>query len=260
MDAIPLSSDNVTTRDFQMWAQRCSGDVTLKTYQVFGERRSGTNAVDKFLAKNTNLKRTVRYGWKHGFATYPFYPQHCLYVVVVRDPFDWLKSFYNAPFEVDPSVASLGFSEFLRAEWQSRFTPGKSGWRGQGYALLDGDGEGEELQGDRHPVTGARIENVVQLRNLKLQSHLSLMQRGLNCIVVRYEDFIADRAKFLTQLTSAFDLPQPATFENVTDYVGPKPKKPKTNLAYSDEDIEFIIGALDLDQERALGYGATPDQ
>ncbi|MDQ2089176.1 hypothetical protein [Marimonas arenosa] len=231
----------------------------IDRFQVFGERRSGTNALERFLSENTRLARSRDFGWKHGFPVFPVLPRCCLFVVVVRDPFDWLKSFYRAPFEADPALADLEFSEFLRSEWKSLFTPYKSGWKGHGYALDLQVGRGEELQADRNPITGARFANVVEMRRLKLAGHLSLLARGINAVALRYEAFLEDRAGVLEDIVQAFDLPRAARFSAVARSVGPGAEQArdgarKDEAAFTEADRAFVLAGLDLKQERFCGY------
>ncbi|WP_341366258.1 hypothetical protein [Yoonia sp. BS5-3] len=229
---------------------------SIDRFQVFGERRSGTNAVEQFFSRNTQLKPTRDYGWKHGFPYFPVLPQRCLFVVVVRDPMAWLRSFYSAPFEAHPDLAALSFPDFLRAEWRGVFTPRRSGWRGHGYTLDMRVGQREELQADRHPISGRRFQNVVALRNAKLTGHLSLLDRDINACLLRYEDFLKDRAAVLERICQRFDIERQAEYVPLADPVGPSSRKdrPKGAISFRPEDTAFVLDQLDIAQECKCGY------
>ncbi len=38
-------------------------DSEINIFQVYGERRSGTNFIEKLIKKNTTLKPVSRFGW-----------------------------------------------------------------------------------------------------------------------------------------------------------------------------------------------------
>lgn len=229
---------------------------SIDRFQVFGERRSGTNAVEQFLARNTNLRPTSEYGWKHGFPVFPVLPQRCLFLVVTREARSWLQSFYAAPFEAHPDIAAMSFADFLRAEWRAVYTPMLSNWKGHGYTLNMKVGRGEELQIDRHPVTGRRFRNVVELRNLKLAGHLSLLRRGVNVVLVRYEDFLHDRATILDLICDHYGIERQPQYDNLDASVGPRSwrDRPKKGSVLEPDDEEFIRRNLDIPPEMFCGY------
>jgi hypothetical protein len=228
----------------------------LDRFMVFGERRSGTNAVEAFLAANLPLTATSEFGWKHGVPSYPVLPRRCLFVVVVRDAFDWLCSFYRAPFEAPRTISDLTFPEFLRSPWRSNFNRQGRGWAVQGYRLRFKIAPREELQSDRHPLTGASIENVVALRTMKLTGHLSLLNRGINAVALRYEDFCNDPNALLSAIADQFTLELPPKINVIDNYVGPQyggPRKLDT-IGFTPEDREFVLRHLDLNLEAFCGY------
>lgn len=233
---------------------RTSSQNEIEQFQVFGERRSGTNYVASLVSENTSLNEMRRFGWKHGLPAYPVLPEACLFIVVLREPIDWLKALYRAPFEVAPELQKLDFKSFIRAEWESIYTPRKSGWRGHGYELDYSLGRGEVLQLDRHPIAGRKYKNVLELRNVKLAGHLSLLVRGVNCVVVRYEEVNRDIDHLLATLRDVFDVSvhdKPVPLER---QVGPRSPRPKVDTDLSKMDLSYIKKNLDLAQELRCGY------
>ena len=233
---------------------RASSQTAVEQFQVFGERRSGTNYIASLLSENTSLKEMRRFGWKHGLPAYPVLPMSCLFVVVLREPIDWLKALYRAPFEVAPELKKLDFKQFIRAEWESVYTPRKSGWRGHGYELDYSLGRGEVLQLDRHPIEGRKYKNVLELRNVKLAGHLSLLMRGVNCVVVRYEEVNRDAAHLLATIRDVFDVPVRDKFVPLERRVGPRSPRSEANTDLSNMDLNYIKKNLDVAQELRCGY------
>jgi hypothetical protein len=83
--------------------QKISGDK-LTHYTILGERHSGTKLVEKIIKFNTNLLYDNQYGWKHGFGFHN--PElfinntSTLFLCLVRNPYDWLLSFFKEPHHV----------------------------------------------------------------------------------------------------------------------------------------------------------------
>jgi hypothetical protein len=231
----------------------------IDRFQVYGERRSGTNFAARTIAQNARVKRWNAYGWKHGVPYFPIMPARCLFVAVVRDPFDWLRSFYAGPFEVDPVIAAKPFSEFLRVEWNGVFTGFQTQWSHRGYAVEEGVGRGETLFLDRHPLDGRPFRNVVEMRTVKLASHLSLLTRGLNAVAVRYEDFRTRPEATLREIGRIFDLRVNDSFVAVDTPVGPSSDRRSAakTMPISKADREFILYNLDPAQEKRCGYLST---
>ena len=228
----------------------------ISEFQVFGERRSGTNYAGYVFAKNTYLKQTRRYGWKHGIPCYPVFPKRCLFVVVVREPISWIKSFFNAPFEADEKLVMDDFSRFIRSEWVGRYRPIRSSWSRWGYDLDLGVGRGQELQLDRHPLTGERFSNPLELRSLKLTAMVGLLFRNVNAVVVRHEEFLSDTQQSLAGICDCFGVAKKPKYTPVKGRVGPRGDKlkPPVKFEISNADREFIINQLDLETEKFCGY------
>lgn len=228
--------------------------VQIDRVCVFGERRSGTNLAETLFAKNLGIPATRKFGWKHGVPSYPVLPAQCLYIVVVRHPLDWAQSFHKAPYESHPSLQSLTFSEFVRVEWRAMYKPGSAKWDLHGFSVDRNQFRRQELQADRHPLTGKRFENVFKMRNIKLQSHLSLLNRELSAVVVRYEDIVRDRKAVLEAVLVAFDFPIPKKIMTFSQKIGPQAYGERQKEAISEEDVSFARANLDLQQEKRCGY------
>ncbi|MAM60140.1 hypothetical protein [Maritimibacter sp. UBA3975] len=222
--------------------------------QVFGERSSGTNFVNRLLAKNSALTPVDHYGWKHGFAQMTGVGARALIVGVARDPLAWARSMYAKPWHCPPEMQALDFPAFLRAEWRTvidrkRYFP-QSGERGT---------VGTPLQQDRHPITGAAFANLAQLRSFKAAYLLGLRMRGVNLVLCRLEAVQADPEAFVVAVSEAFDLPPVAAYAPVTKRLGSRflanvENRPDPPEVVSPDDRAFLAKELDTRIESAWGF------
>ncbi len=164
---------------------------------------------------------------------------HCLFLVVVRNPLDWLRSFYLQPHHVDRSVSKQGFSHFLRAEWKPVPLP-----------------TGGPAHDTINPYTMQPFRNVLELRAYKHRNYLALSSKVGNYCIVRYEDISDDPEGFVEYLSNFFDLRPQDEFIPVLDYKGSNTKvyveKEYFPIAY--EDYRFISNYLDSYWEEQVGY------
>ncbi|GHA61228.1 hypothetical protein GCM10008927_28340 [Amylibacter ulvae] len=229
---------------------------------VFGERNSGTNFADALLRNNfpqlsasandRMAKHGFRYGWKHGFPQMIAAPDTTLAVVMFRDPERWVQSMHRQPWHGAKHLRELTFSDFLAAPWQSIVDEKNfgitSGADPRAYA---------ELQWDRHPLTGARFDNILQLRNAKSAGFLSLKNRFSNVIFARYEDVANAPAEFINMIGQTYALTARAKFVSVDQQRGRKSDGKFVRHVYDDltqTDRDFIWSGLDTKQEEILGY------
>ena len=232
-----------------------SNDVKIDHFQVFGERRCGTNFVDALISDNLTAQSTTKYGWKHGTPTMPCIAKNGLLVVVVREPFAWLSSLHNRPFAM--SHKNLDMSAFLRTEWYDQFIPKEFGHARWGYSGMVRDSHVAN-QVDRHPITGKRFQNPLEMRTIKNAAFLGFLNRECNCAVVNYETANDRPDDFLAALCAEFGLEPRHAFEK-PDHVGAKgtTKKRLYRDDLSAEDIAFVQANLDPDQETRLGYASS---
>ncbi len=231
-------------------------DTPPDMFQVMGERASATNFIRKTIQKNTDLFRTEGLGWKHGFPTMVAIPQNLLVVCAVRNAVDWALSMYTRPWHAHPDMQALGFSDFIRAPWnsivdrQDDFEQMHAEVRTQGVAL----------QLDRDPITGAMFPSLFALRRAKLNSLMGFWARGASVAFVRAEAVQADPEGMIDALRAGLALP-PARkpFNPVKRRMGNRfmlsvPERAPTPEQMSSDDMAFLRATLDLEQEAALGY------
>ena len=218
--------------------------------QIFGERCSGTNFVAQLLRRNLpRLQLTDRYGWKHGFAraTDDGAPE-CAFVIVTRDPFDWVRSLHRKPWHAAGPLRDRSLAEFLREPWWCEW--------GRDMDLEEGDERrGQEMMHERDPTTGERFANVLQLRSSKLRDWQSLQSRVQHYVAVRYEDVLQSPKQFVRDAAKSFGLKRWPWYRAVKTFKGGSErfvKKQYDELPAADR--QWIVQQLDESIERAAGY------
>ncbi|WP_299506915.1 sulfotransferase domain-containing protein [uncultured Roseobacter sp.] len=235
------------------------GKQALADFQVFGERSSGTNAVEWLIKENTNLDPVKSYGWKHGFPVALAYHPASLIVLIVRDPIDWVVSMFNNPHAAHKDVNTRDFSAFIRGEWAMFVRPRIDRfWKRPWQMTVRSDVGGQECVFDRDPITGRRFRNVMQMRYAKLSSMLSIRNRETNFCLVKFEDLISDPRPFLQSIRCATAQRPVANFKLLpTDPLNPKGKPAERAMKrddISEEDYNYLLQELDAETENALGY------
>ncbi|WP_299374338.1 hypothetical protein [uncultured Tateyamaria sp.] len=232
-----------------------AGTTDIRRYQVLGERSSGTNFVKRLLGRNTALAPTEALGWKHATPHMLAVPHDLAVICVVRRADSWARSMFAKPWHTTPQMQALGFSDFLRAPWDTVID------RPRYFEGLVPDGSvGAPLQADRDPVTGARHANIFALRHAKLLALLGMLRRDCTCILLRMEDAQAAPEATLDALVSALGLPaRTAPFRPVVKRLGSKfkpsvPGRPDKAPDWSDDDMAFLRAQIDTDLEAQLGY------
>lgn len=230
-----------------------TNDVTLTRYRLYGERCSGTNFLRALIARNLpDLAFSNSYNWeKHDFVNPAFCHDDELGLVIVRGALDWLKSIYRNPHQAGYWFKPLDFSDFIRHEWSSIFNT----------QLISGqitaEVAGREFMLDRHPLTGARIANVVELRNLKLRSQLKVRHLYRNWMILRYEEVRDDPAAFVSALARLTRQKAAEELVPVNEDMAQSAAAGRRNQLYAEmtpDDLTFIAASLDLSQEHWLGF------
>jgi len=183
------------------------GITPIARVQFFAERCSGSNYVEALLLQNTHLYQDLAYGWKHfpvwvGFSegTSDFHTlahsENCLFVVVFRDPYDWLRSFHLQPHHSAGSLRKLNFSKFIRASWvMDPKDPCALAERAK-YPLTDKD-----------PLTGKDFKNPMKLRTAKIQTMLRMKDKVHHIYYIHYEVARRYPKQMLEEIAKIFSLP-----------------------------------------------------
>ncbi len=229
--------------------------------KVCGERSSGTSFL-KALMEHNFLDLDVlgvcsdRFGYKHFLwwfdtpaekgklqrlnykleAVTLANSDDCLFIVIVRDPYDWLRSFFLLPHHVSPTLLDKGFFHFISQPWhlKDRF---------------------EEIDG-YNPYTKKPFSNLLELRNYKMQNYLKLKDRVKNYCFVRYEDLSANPEGFVNFIADFYNLKKTNKFVPITTSrgVGKSFYEKKNYFDLDNEVVDFINLSLDWDTEKKIGY------
>ncbi|MDS9468927.1 hypothetical protein RGQ15_15275 [Paracoccus sp. MBLB3053] len=266
----------------QGWHLLAREGASVQRYQVLGERSSGTNFIQWMIDENSSLTYANRdplkgnalarkvsktlglnikekslgpYGWKHGFPTFPTIGRKDLVIVSFRNLFDWLVSMYAKPWHIDDGMLSLSFREFIRAEWDARVD------RPTRYFDMPNaqDFEGLPLRLDRHPITGQRFSNILQMRNLKTQAYLGLAHQDGNVAFCRHEAFTARPEAVLRDMANLYGFglrkagrKPPARMGAEWKYdAGERYQEARSSIK---NERDFILSQIDLTTEARLGY------
>lgn len=231
--------------------------LSRPSFEVIGERCSGTNMLTVLLRENLGLEMTETYGWKHGFPTLISAFPNTAYVVLVRNVFDWLKSMYGKPWHSTPDIQALPFSDFLRVEWSTTVDHPR-------HFKLDAEDPrvGEVLQWDRHPLEGRAFRNILELRSVKLRAHLALRNREVGARIYRYEDVIETPARPVADVARLLELPAPSFVQlpqgkhgdHLGDWTHRKEHLARFPAKFTEDDQAFVLEQLDLCLEHDAGY------
>lgn len=224
-----------------------------------GERCSGTKFLVKLICDNLPLlELTFAYGHKH-FIPWLDTPlddatcqrlsrrsakkhfagsNHCLFIIIIRDPYDWLRSFLNTPYHVSGYLTE-SFSDFISKPWSS-YEPHL------------------EFFENINPWTEKPFSTVLELRNFKNRNYLHVSRYVKNFIIIRYEDVRDYPLDFINFLSKTYNLQKASAFIPADCYVGHDISYEKffkkSYFTPSNEEINWINAHLNWDVENQLGY------
>lgn len=219
--------------------------------QIFGERCSGTHYLEHLLRDNlisTNIQWD--FGWKHFFHSGPVEEaDNCLFVIIYRDPFDWVRSIHKRSHFAAAELKRISFSRFIRKEWHCI-------WNEHSDITKSNPLYHTEMLFERDPVTGQRFANVIRLRSAKIRDWESLRRKAQHTYYLNYEALLESPQQHIEHLSETFKLRRAAGFNAVTSYkgLGKKPYEKKEYPAIGARDIAHIVTELDNELERCAGY------
>jgi hypothetical protein len=219
--------------------------------QIFGERCSGTNYLELLLRANfISIDFKWDYGGKHFFHKGPIEcGTDCIFIVIYRDPFDWLRSFHRKPHHSAPELKHISFSQFIRKEWRCLYDE-------KSRTKPDDPLYNTEMLHERDPDTGERFTNVMRLRSAKLKDWELLKEKAKNTLYIKYEALRDNPEWHVDYISKRFDLPRTPVFWPIVGYKGRdrQPFRPKVYPSISSRDIDHIVNELDADLELRTGY------
>lgn len=249
---------------YGLYAHDLDEEAPITRFQIFGERCSGTKYLSSLLGANfPDLSPGMPFGNKHLPAWYHLpkesYPgpdhhytlkgeEFCLFVVIFRNPFDWLRSMHRSPYFAAPHLHNTSIHRFIALPWEIRQ-----------------DGPENVRQIEKDPLTGKPFKNVLHLRTAKIENMLRLKTKVSHIYYVNYETVRDFPEKVVEEIAEYFYLERNEPFRPISyecsgdpsygersqqeiSFQAPTPYTPAPNLRRK------ILKELDLDLERSIGY------
>ncbi len=148
--------------------------MKIDSVKIFGERHTGTNAINLFIRENFDL--TFKYydflGWKHRLAPkksewVKHDTSNTLFIFLFRNPYAWLRSMYKEPYYHHYlKINDRSFDEFLK------------------FSIED-------------------YENSICLWNQKNESYLRMSTEVKHSLNIRIEDFRLDQEHIHSLIANA---------------------------------------------------------
>jgi len=227
--------------------------------QLLGERKSGTNYLISLLKDNISYDiETMQFGHKHWpewvTVSYPkserykrdlrTKSQKTLFIFIIRDVFDWLRSFFQTPYHIDHSIQSQfrgSFSKFLMLKMIPR--------EDKDFPFI--------RHHDLNPHTLDYYENIFDLRAQKLRNMLKIRNYVHNFCMIHYEDLRDHPRQVLEDLAHYFHF-NLKPFKPCTDHIiGGFHKGKFENKPYfpiREKQKKYILSKLDMDAEIQAEY------
>ena len=237
-------------------------DPKITKLQIFSERCSGTNYTRELLLNNLNTNRGNDLFYEHFL--HPHFPpwlelpienwhgrkeqytfegtEDILFIILFRNPYDWLRSFAADPMHSVPKLQGQTFSNFIRLPWEIRHI---ESFHADNPLL------------DRNPKDGSLFRNSIELRNAKTKNFLEIPKKVANVYFINYEIARDFPEEVLAEIASLFNLRVKDTFSPIRYYRGHKYNGLYRKINYgsiSEEDLEYINFYLDEELENTIGY------
>jgi hypothetical protein len=228
----------------------------MREYTILGERCSGTNFLETIIHDNFKLKLNWGSTHKHFFG-YNGYDIHVrnnpdkIYIGIVRNPVDWLMSFFKKPHHQHLS-RQVDINTFLLSEF---------------YSCVDNTVVNpiEQMHDRNFKNNNLRYKNVFEMRSVKCNYLVHEFREIAKLYTfIRYEDLKNHTAETLSNIQHKFQL------EPIRDeyYIESKYCTPDGTISESIIDIydipnkvkNIIKENLDYEIEIEMGYKTHLDR
>lgn len=243
-----IKQDNIIDHAHQLLNNRI---LNNRRVQISGERCSGTNYAEQLLRHNFNYLSVSSNAITHKH--WIFTPEviakadkNNIIVVVWRNPYDWIRSFYSQPHHVAPELKNRGLTHFMTHEWK---------------CIHDSDPisiyYGKEIMEERDPLTGKRFANVWKLRAGKIRHWLEVSRIFPYTYHVKYEDIKSNPMQFLKYFGNKFNIKQNKKYKSIDKVKGYDTHDVYVERKYPDftqEELDVIHKEIDHHMEALIGY------
>jgi len=242
--------------DFGLDVKR-EGNAPINGLQIYSERCSGSTYLNRLLLANFSFEKNQNFGPKH-FSPWFSLPighycgphhhytlegnEETLFIVIFRDPYDWLRSFHRNPWHASGRLWGRPFGEFIRSAWEV---------------------DDPELKKtispliDRDPKTKQLFKNVIKLRTAKIYNMMMVKDLVNNIYYINYEVLREYPEEVINEIAKIFGLTPKIPFTNIIRYKGNQQKKiynKKTYRRIRKKDLRYINEQLDHGLEESIGY------
>jgi hypothetical protein len=215
----------------------------INNFTIYGERCSGTNFLENAMTENFNLEITWNYGFKHFFGHNNLInSDDTLFIGIVRNPYDWIDSFYNEKHNL-PEENKNNINSFLYNEF---------------YSVSTDENKLEENIKDRNfKNDNKRYKNIFECRKVKNNFLIYDMPNLVkNYIFIKYEDLRDNYNNILDYIFNKYSLVKKFSLYKTIEIH----KKEQNKLFKIKENklpidiINIISENIDYEQEKLLGY------
>lgn len=259
-----LSTSELISLEYGLFAKKTSL-VPITKLTIYSERCSGSNYIESLILQNFDLFLDRLCG-KHFPPWFELPPEHYLgdpkcytfegtddylFIIIFRNPYDWVRSFYDKPHHANTNIKKLLFSEFIRAPWELNYKNEVVKRQTAFNPLMD-----------RNPADGTLFKNVLELRAAKIRNMLLIKDRAKNVYYINYETARDNPQKVLKEIENIFMITANSTYLPVIYYKGKEQSgifKKKKYVFISPQDLEHLNSQLNKDLEKEIGYEIMHD-
>ena len=220
----------------------------IQRIQIFGQRCSGTNFLEKLLLENfSSIEIGNYYGFKHLWNAKLKRPiregDGIKIIIIVRNPYDWLRSVHREPHHCPQLMArplDVFIDEPLKA-YKSK------NWNNHNREIRFSTINEENL-----------IEffpNFIECRNAKMATFSNLINDYPFIYSINYEDLRDRTESELIKIGESLNLDRKSSFKPVSAYKGSgKDYKAKKYIRISKSSLSRINQSLNWNIENRFGY------
>ena len=231
-------------------------------FTILGERCCGTNYVCSLVKKNFPELTNTDYTHKH---FHPWFDlsitgeknlvrtndlsnkynnsERVLFLIVTRNPYDWIRSFHREPNHVSNKIKGLDLLHFMKVQFAA--VPGGN----------CADEDANEMD-NFNPYKNRPFKNVFELRKYKILNYLEILNYVENAVIVNYDRVISNPQKFLDFLSEKYSLQRSQSYDKVDSYKG-NGRRPFQNSRYkrfSSKEYHLLNNLVDWDVEFLINY------